>query len=127
MQMGLSSNQAHIHHHGQAQTLTPSQPIYLRKHATLHQHAWVGLQLKPKSTAKHEHAQARYQHKLHHGPRHPSPSGQLPQARPPPAATWRRGKGWRLRGRRRDGGAAAARRSVTAAASRRAPRGRRPR
>ena len=81
MQMGLSSNQAHIHHHGQTQTLTPSQPIYLRKHATLHQHAWVGLQLKPKSTAKHEHAQARYQHKTPSRPKAPlsiwaAPSGE---------------------------------------------------
>ena len=41
-------SQAHIHHLGQAQTLIPSQPIYLRKHATLHQQTWIGLQPKPK-------------------------------------------------------------------------------
>ena len=39
MQLGLGSNQAHIHHLGQAQTLTPS-------------HAWIGLQLKPKPVTK---------------------------------------------------------------------------
>ena len=36
MQLGLGSNQAHIHHLGQAQIVTPS-------------HAWIGLQLKPKA------------------------------------------------------------------------------